>query len=149
MGKDLLNGMTGKPNTKSYYMGEAADIGNGVKFIVNSVHDTNKIGYNRTDKNYIIVTYTIINESKKPWYQNPNDITLLLNDIAFEYSSATYSLENSASGSNAIDPGLSKEFNIAFETTNKSNEKNYIINFSALVNHRKSNVSIFLCESPG
>ena len=63
MGEDPLDGMAGKPNTNSYYLGETADIGNGVKFVVNSVRDTNKIGYNETENNYIVITYTIKNES--------------------------------------------------------------------------------------
>ena len=148
MGEDPLDGMADRPNTNSYYLGETADIGNGVKFVVNSVRDTNKIGHNETENNYIVITYTIKNESKEPWSQNPNDITLLLDNTEFEYSSATYSLENSASGFDEINPGLSKKFSIAFETAYKSTEKTYKIKFSEFVLYGESSVSIFLCESP-
>ena len=141
IGEDPLDGMIGKPNTNSYYLGETADIGNGVKFVVNSVHDTNKIGYNETENNYVVITYTIKNESDEAWSQNPNDITLLLGNTEFEYSSVTYLLENSASG-------LSKKFSIAFETAYKSTEKTYKIKFSEFVLYGESSVSIFLCEKP-
>ena len=148
MGEDPLDGMTGKPNTNSYYLGETADIGNGVKFVVNSVYDTNKIGYNETENNYMVITYTIKNESDEAWSQNPNNTTLLLGNTEFEYSSVTYSLENSASGFDEINPGLSKKFSIAFETAYKSTEKTYKIKFSEFVLYGESSVSIFLCENP-
>lgn len=148
MGEDPLDGIVGKPNTNSYYLGETADIGNGVKFVVNSVRDTNKIGYNETENNYIVITYTIKNESEESWSQNPNNITLMLDNAEFEYSSATYSLENSASGFDEINPGLSKTFSIAFETSYKSSEKTYKIKFSEFVIYGESSVSIFLCENP-
>ena len=148
MGEDPMDGMIGKPNTNSYYLGETADIGNGVKFVINSVRDTTKIGYNETENNYIVITYTIKNESDKAWSQNPNDVTLLLDNTEFTYSSATYSLENSASGFDEINPGLSKTFSIAFETSYKSNERTYKIKFSEFVLYGESSVSIFLCENP-
>ena len=148
MGENPLGGMAGIPNTNAYYLGETADIGNGVKFVVNSVYDTNKIGYNETENNYIVITYTIKNESKESWTQNPNDITLVLGNAEFEYSSATYYLGNSASGFDEINPGLSKTFSIAFETSYKSSEKTYKIKFSEFVIYGESSVSIFLCENP-
>ena len=148
MGEDPMDGMVGIPNTNSYYLGETADIGNGVKFVVNSVRDTNKIGYKETENNYVVITYTIKNESDESWSQNPNNITLLLGNTEFEYSSATFSLENSASGFDEINPGLSKKFSIAFETAYKSSEKTYKIKFSEFVLYGESSVSIFLCEKP-
>ena len=148
VGEDPLDGMTGKPNTNSYYLGETADIGNGVKFVVNSVYDTNKIGYNETENNYVVITYTIKNESDEAWSLNPNNITLLLGNTEFEYSSATYSLKDSASSFDEINPGLSKKFSIAFETAYKSTEKTYKIKVSEFVLYGDSSVSIFLCENP-
>lgn len=149
MGDPFLDGMLATPNTNTYYIGEYADIGNGVKFFVNSVYDTNRIGYEETTNNYIVVTYTIKNESDKTWSQSASDIKLVLDNTEFDYSDvATFYLENSAFASKEINPGLSKTFSIAFETSYKSSERNYKIKFSEFVIYGESSVSIILRENP-
>lgn len=117
-------------STREYYIGETAKNSDNVYFTVTAVQNTTKIGYTNTENNFIIVTIKISNNGTEAWSQNPNNCTLICNGLEYEYSSATYSLDNGMSALDDINPGITKTMKIAFETPSKSTEKAYSIKLS-------------------
>lgn len=141
-GNDDNNG--GK--TQPVYLGETAVNSDGVEFVVQSVKNTKKIGYSTTENNFIIVTVKITNNGKESWEQNPNNCVLILNGAEYEYSSATYSLNDSMSSFTEINPGITKTMSIAFETPTMSNEGDYSIKFNGYSLWSDDSVTIILKE---
>ena len=107
---------------------------------------TQKIGYTATENNFIIVTIKISNNGKESWEQNPNNCVLILDGAEYEYSSATYSLDNSMSSFNEINPGITKTMSIVFETPSKSSENSYSIKLSGYSLWTDDSVTIILKE---
>ena len=136
----------GDTNNGDVYLGETAVNSDGVEFVVQSVKDTQKIGYTTTENNFIIVTIKISNNGKESWEQNPNNCVLILDGAEYEYSSATYSLDNSMSGFTEINPGITKTMSIAFETPSKSSENSYSIKLSGYSFWSDDSVTIILKE---
>ena len=143
-GTDEKGDASGK--TQDVYLGETAVNSDGVEFVVQSVKDTQKIGYTTTENNFIIVTIKISNNGKESWEQNPNNCVLILDGAEYEYSSATYSLDNSMSGFTEINPGITKTMSIAFETPSKSSENSYSIKLSGYSLWSDDSVTIILKE---
>ena len=135
-------------SVQSVYLGETAINPNGVEFVVQSVKDTQKIGYSTTENNFIVVTIKISNKGKESWEQNPNNCVLILNGAEYEYSSATYSLDDSMSGFTEINPNITKTMSIAFETPTKSSEGSYSIKLSGYSLWSDDSVTIILEERP-
>ena len=129
-----------------YYLGETATNSKNVNFTVTSIKNTTKIGYTETENNFIILTIRIENKGNESWTQNPNNCILLCNGAEYEYSSATYSLADSMSGFNEINPGISKTMSIAFETPNKSTESDYSIKLEGYSFWEDDSVTIKLQE---
>lgn len=139
-------GDTNNGKTQDVYLGETAVNSDGVEFVVQSVKDTQKIGYTTTENNFIIVTIKISNNGKESWEQNPNNCVLILDGAEYEYSSATYSLDNSMSSFTEINPGITKTMSIAFETPSKSSENSYSIKLSGYSLWSDNSVTIILKE---
>ena len=112
------------------YIGQVTSNSSDVEFVVLSVTDTQTIGYNETENNFIIVTVKISNNGSESWSQSPLSCYLHKDDAKYSYSSATYSLENSMSSMYEINPGITKTMSIAFETPTKSTEDTYSITLS-------------------
>lgn len=137
---------TSNGKTQDVYLGETAINSDGVEFVVQSVNDTQKIGYTATENNFIIVTIKISNNGKESWEQNPNNCVLILGDVQYEYSNATYSLDTPMSGFNKINPGITKTMSIAFETPSKSTENSYSIKLHGYSFWTDDSVTIILKE---
>ena len=133
---------------KGTYIREIVTNSSGVEFVVLSVTDTSKIGYTTTENNFIVVTIKISNKGKDPWSQNPNNCKLKINGAEYEYSSATYSLENSMSGLSEINPNISKTMQIAFETPTKSSVEQYSIELRNYSLWSEDSVTIILADRP-
>lgn len=145
----ILTSCDSQSSTKTVYLGEVATNSKGVEFVVQSVRDTQQIGYyGTTENNFIIVTVKITNKGTESWSQNPNNCVLMLNDAEYEYSSNTFLLDDNMSSSNEINPGLTKTMSIAFETPTKSTENTYSIKLSGYSLWNDDSVTIVLTERP-
>lgn len=103
---------------------ESATDKNGVDFSVTSVRDTNSIGdYCTTDNNFVIVTVKIDNTGDEAYDVNTLRFKLVADDKECEYyENGVLALDN-AMYMDTINPGLSKEYEIAYETPFTHTEK--------------------------
>lgn len=110
------------------FIGEAISNSDDVTFVVNSVTNTNRIGdyyYVETEANFIVVSITITNNGDEPYSPNPNYFTVKKGNSEYEYSSATYRFDNHLTGSDEVNPGLSKSYMVAFETPTTTEDEDY------------------------
>ena len=135
-------------SVQSVYLGETAVNSDGVEFVVQSIKDTQKIGYSTTENNFIVVTIKISNKGKESWEQNQNNCVLIFNGAEYEYSSATYLLGDAMSSFTEINPNITKTMSIAFETPTKSSEGGYSIKLSGYSLWSDDSVTIVLEERP-
>ena len=127
----------------------AVNKGTVLEFTVVSIWDTQQIGYfNTTENNYAVIKIRISNKGKEPWNQSPNNCVLILNGAEYEYSSATFSLNDSMSSASEINPNITKTMSIAFETPTKLSEDNYSIKLSGYSFWSDNSVTIKLQERP-
>ena len=132
---------------KTVYIGETVKNKSGIEFTVVSVENTQKVGYSTTtENNFIIVTIRISNTSTESFSQNPNNCTLIKDNITYEHNIYTYLLDDGMSVMTEINPGITKTMSILFETPTKSTEENYSIVLSGYWG--TNSVTILLKERP-
>ena len=130
------------------YIGETVKNSSNVEFTVLEVYNTTKIGFTHiTEYNFIVITLQIENKGSSSWSQNPNNCKLNCNGAVFEYSAATFSLDDSMTSWDEINPQISKIMKIAFETPTKSTEDTYILKLYSSI-FQINSVSIYLEEEP-
>lgn len=89
---------------------------NNVNFSVSKIVDATSIGDLTTDNNFIIMTVKIDNQGDEVYDVNALRFKLLVDDKEYEYyADAVLSMEN-AMYMDTINPGLSKEYDIVYET---------------------------------
>lgn len=97
---------------------------NGVSFSVTSVQDTNAIGENYTTaNNFVIVTVKIDNAGDDAYDVNTLRFKLIADDKEYEYDADAVLYLDNAMFMDTLNPGLSKEYNIAYETPFTHTEK--------------------------
>lgn len=106
-------------------IGEYVSDKNEVRFCVTSVEDTSTIGESYdTDNNFIVLTIKIDNAGKEAYDVNSLRFKLIADDAEYEnYSNALFALED-ALYLDKINPGISKEYKIVYETPFTHTEKN-------------------------
>lgn len=114
---------------KAASIGEIATDKDGVDFCVTAIQDTQTIGEDYTeyvtDNNLIVVHIQIANNSNEVYDVNSLRFVLEEGDNEYEYSTeALYAFENAMYMDN-INPGLSKEYVIVYETPYKTTEKDW------------------------
>lgn len=112
------------------YIGEQVKNNSNVYYKVTNVQNTNKIGYNSTSNNYVVVTIQIYNARNSSWNQNPLNCKLIKGSQEYEYNSATFYLDYGMTGLTEINPGISKTMQIAFETPTTTLQDEYKIELS-------------------
>ncbi len=103
---------------------ESATDKKGVSFSVTSVRDTNAISENHTTaNNFIIVTVKIDNSGDDAYDVNTLRFKLIADDKEYEYDADAVLYLDNAMFMDTLNPGLSKEYNIAYETPFPHTEK--------------------------
>lgn len=97
---------------------------NGVTFSVSEVTDTNKIGDSlTTDNNFIVVKVKIDNQSDEAYDVNALRFKLMADSTEYEYCADAILYMDDAMYMESLNPGLSKEYEIAYETPFQHTEK--------------------------
>ena len=120
-----------KEAVESVMMNESVSDENGINFSVVSVDNKNIVGSNftevTTENNFVILTILIANESDEPYDVNSLRFVLIANDKEYQYCEDTlFAVENSMY-MDTINPGLSKEYVIIYETPTTTMETEYIL----------------------
>ena len=137
----------GDKTDNTVYIGETITNKKGIEFTVVSVENTQRVGYSTTtENNFIIVTVRISNTGTESFSQNPNNCTLIKDNIKFEHNIYTYLLDDGMSALTEINPGITKTMSILFETPTKSTEEDYSIVLSGYWG--TNSVTILLKERP-
>lgn len=121
----FINGFSNVNESSNGSIGEYVSDKNEVRFCVTSVEDTSTIGESyATDNNFIVLTIKIDNAGKEAYDVNSLRFKLIADDAEYEnYSNALFALED-ALYLDKINPGISKEYKIVYETPFTHTEKN-------------------------
>ena len=130
------------------FIGDEAIDKDGVVFCVTDVYNTNSLGegYSKvsTDNNYIVVSVKIINNGKEPYDVNSLRFALVSGDEEYENTdNALFSLDN-AMFMDTINPSLSKEYVLVYETSKSTEEAEYKLKIKSNAFSKYDNVYISL-----
>ena len=121
---------------------------NGVEFCVTNVDNQKSVGENyfsvSTDNNFIVVTIKITNNSNEPYDVKSLRFLLLCNGLEYEYSSDTILAYDNYLSTDTINPLLSKEYVIIYETPSTSVEDEYVLKIKPNIFDEKDCVYITL-----
>ena len=130
------SGSTGGNNnntTSTYYMNQVVTNSAGVKFMITNVQNTKQVGASSygdsTENNFIIVTIKIENKSNASVTIDTPELIRKSNEASYE-SEYLLSLDNQIVIYEEISSGITKSFNVAFETPTKSTDEDYILEIS-------------------
>lgn len=130
---DGISGIIGdKKDIKSIVkINETISDKDGVEFCVKNVRDDKTVGSGygeaTTENNYITVSISIINKGNDPYNINALRFLLIEGSKEYQYSEETiYSYDNYMT-MDTINPGISKEYRLVYETPNTSTENEYIL----------------------
>lgn len=132
-------------------IGESASDKDGVEFCVTNVENVKSVGEGytelKTDNNFVVISVKITNKSDSPY--DVNTLCFLLTDGGSEYeysADALLSVENHMY-LDTINPNLSKEYVIVYETATTTLDTEYKLKIRSSVLSNKDNVYIILKES--
>lgn len=99
---------------------------NGVEFCVTKVEDVKSVGSGyaevTTDNNFVVVTIKITNNGKDPYDVNSLRFLLINGDTEYEYAEDTILAFDNYAGLDTLNPGISREYTIVYETPTATNE---------------------------
>lgn len=112
----------------SYAIGQPVTDKDGVQFTVTSVQDATTIGDEgyypaTTSNNFVVVNIQITNGSKEAYDVNSLRFLLLADGEEHEYAEDTVFAKENMLSLDTLNPGLSKEYCIAYETAFKHTDK--------------------------
>lgn len=147
--KVVSNNDTNK-SIKSVMINETISDKSGVNFCVTKVDNLKSVGSGikkvTTENNFIVLYVKITNKSNEPYDVNTLRFLLTEGENEYQYSSdALFSFDNYMY-MDQINPNLSKEYVIVYETLNTSEEKDFVLKIKSNVFNNKDNVYIVLKE---
>lgn len=106
-------------------IGEYVSDKNEVRFCVTSIEDTTAISdRHNTDDNFIVLTIKIDNAGKEAYDVNCMRFKLIADDAEYKhYSNTVFALED-ALYMDTLNPGISREYRLVYETPFTHTEKN-------------------------
>lgn len=144
------NSSKGSGKIDAVMMGESVADSDGVEFCVTKIENAKSVGEDytevKTDNNFIILSVKITNKSNSPY--DVNTLRFLLTDGSNEYEYSTdalLSLENHMY-MDTINPNLSKEYAIVYETPTTTVDTEYKLKIKSNAFSEKDNVFITLRE---
>lgn len=119
----IYKGLFGDNNDKtttSVAIGEWISDKDGVEFCVTNVDNVKSVGRDyfeiSTDANFSVVTIKISNNGDEPYDVNALRFLLMIGDAEYEYATETVLSFDNYLSLDTINPGLSKEYVIVYET---------------------------------
>lgn len=113
-------------NKVSYYINDTVQSGK-VLYSVRNVEDTNKIGLDATNYNYLVVTLVIKNIGTSEISLTSSNFKLLRSGATYEPNIASIYLENGFYALKNIGAGLPCIFRVVFEVPTKSTTGDYVL----------------------
>ena len=118
-----------KPITVPVAINEFAVDRDGVAFCVTKVENLKSIGsgYSEvtTENNFVVVTITIFNNGTEPYDVNASRFVLMNGEIEYQHDSdAVWAIDNGMF-LDTINPGISKEYTLAYETPMEMQEGDF------------------------
>ena len=129
-----------KPTTVS--IGQSVSDKDGVSFCVTSVEDTSSLGENcTTDNNFVVLTVKIDNEGQDTYDVNSLRFKLILDGKEYEYYAESILWVENAMFMDTINPGISNEYKIVYETPFAHTEKDSKLK---ILDNAYSNKGVFI-----
>ena len=131
-------------------IGDVAADNDGVEFCVTGVENLKSIGSDFTelvtDNNFVVVTIKIVNNSNEPYDVNALDFSLIEGDKEYEHNAEAILLYENSMFIDTINPNLSDEYTIVYETPTTTDESEYKLKIVHNIFHEKDHVYITLKE---
>lgn len=130
-----LSGSSGSSDTdettKPVMINETVTDSNGVSFCVTDVKNEKSVGEGfyavTTDNNFIVVSIKITNNGEDPYDVNSLRFLLECNGKEYEYDEETVLTLDNYLSMDTLNPGLSKEYVIVYETPTTTDESEYVM----------------------
>ena len=101
----------------------------GVSYCVTSVDNLKTIGSGiweeTTEYNFVVLSITITNNGKEPYDANALKFVLVCDGREYEYATNGYLTYDNIMSSDTINPGITKEFRLVYETPTATTESEY------------------------
>ena len=149
----LYTALTGGNNESdavgaSVKINEVVSNKDGVEFCVTNVENVKSIddGYSEmtTDNNFIVVTIKIVNNSNEPYNVNAGRFILICDGAEYEYEADAVLKVDNAMWMDEINPGITKEYKVVYETPTTSVESEYKLKIKPVGFSEKDSVYITL-----
>ena len=127
----LMGGCDNTSSSDKAMIGDVVSDKDGVEFCITNVTNQKSVGEGyfeeKTDNNFIVVTITINNGSNEPYDVNSLRFLLVCDGAEYEYASDTLFAFDNFLSSDTVNPHLSKEYTIVFETPTTTMEDEYVM----------------------
>ena len=127
--KPYLENKEALKQSEDILIGDIASNNKGVDFCVTKVENLKSVGSGiakvTTDNNFIIVTVKIVNNSSEPYDVNTLNFSLVEGDKEYEHTNDVILSYDNAMFIDTINPSLSKEYRIVYETPTTTEEGGY------------------------
>ena len=104
---------------------------NGVEFCVTNVDNQKSVGSDylevTTEYNFVVVTIKIANNSSEPYDVNSLRFVLMNGETEYEYATDTIMSLDNALTLDTVNPGITKEYNIAYETPVTTDDSEFVL----------------------
>lgn len=128
-GYKIYKGLVYEDPISSGVMNEWVSDKNGVEFCITNVENVKSVGNEwgevTTDNNFVVVTIQITNNSNEPYSVNGSRFLLMTGEAEYEYTVDVLFAFDNALYIDTINPGLSEEYVIVYETPSTTDESEY------------------------
>lgn len=148
LSKHLSNTSDATKDIESVTINETISDKDGVNFCVTNVDNLKSVGNGiteiTTENNFIVLHIKITNNSNKPYDVNALRFLLVEGENEYEYSSDALLAFDNHMYMDTINPNLTKEYVIVYETSSTTNEKEYMLKVKPVNLSEKGSIYVTL-----